>query len=187
MEIVLYGKGRDDLFVRQMVATLESQYSTLFFGNHVLTSNGKEPSLLVLEESKELTVSSKDSLIILRERANIANLKLLNSQIPVLVYSNHQRQIEWLSKLGYRAITCGLLEKDTLNFSSLGVDSSMITLQRYLQCFRKTVEPMDIPVFHPKEFSPFLLLCLTAISLFLESPTELELNFRNAKNWQSYL
>lgn len=184
MEVILYGEGRDQKFSSQMVDALRLRYSTLFFGKHFLSSTKPSSSLLLFEETQKLKISSDNCLVILRERADVSKLKLLNSNIPVLVYSNHQRQIEALSKRGYQAITCGLLEKDTLNFSSLGEDFSMITLQRSLHCFHKSVEPMDVPLLHPKDFSPYLLLSLTAIALFLESPEELELNFRTARSWQ---
>lgn len=184
MEIILYGNGKDDKFAGKMTAALSCRYSTLFIGKGILSSKGEGTSITIFEETKSLSATSDKCLIILRERADLSKLNLINKDIPILVYSDNRKQISALSKKGFRAISCGLLEKDALNFSSLGENFSMIALQRNLNCFKKIIEPMDIPILHPKEFAPYLLLSLAAISLFLEAPSELKLDFTNAITWQ---
>lgn len=184
MEIILYGNGKDNKFADKMTAALSCRYSTLFIGKGVLSSKGEGTLITIFEETKSLSAASDKCLIILRERADISKLNLINKDIPILVCSDNKKQIALLSKKNFRAISCGLLEKDTLNFSSLGENFSMITLQRDLNCFKKIIDPMDIPILHPKKFSPYLLLSLAAISLFLEVPSELNLDFTNAITWQ---
>lgn len=184
MEIILYGNGKDDKFAGKMTAALSCRYSTLFIGKGIFSSKGKGTPITIFEETKSLSVSSDKCLIILRERADLSKLNLINKGIPILVCSNNRKQIAALSQKSFRAISCGMLEKDALNFSSLGENFSMIALQRNLDCFKKIIEPMDIPISHPKEFSPYLLLSLVAISLFLETPSDLKLDFTNAITWQ---
>jgi len=184
MEIILYGNGKDDNFANKMTAALSCRYSTLFIGKSVLSTKGEGTPITIFEETKALSVSSDKCLIILRERADLSKLNLINKDIPILVYSENRKQISTISKKGFRAISCGLFEKDALNFSSLGENFSMIALQRNLECFEKTIEPVDIPILHPKDFQPYLLLSLAAISLFLETPSDLNLDFTNAITWQ---
>lgn len=175
MELILYGNDRDKKLTAPLYKALGSSYRTLYFNGKKL--NGvQNPQICLLETGQKVHISSPCCLIILKEHANVSNLKEIG-RTPILVWSARKRQLESISRMGLSAIPCGFSEKDTFTFSSVAEQNSVICLQREFAGHA----PMEIPARHPKSFPQFITLCMAAVTLAMEPSDELEMNLFSSK------
>lgn len=170
MELILYGNDRDKKLASPLYKALSSTYRTLYFNEKKLIG-AQTPQICLLETSQKIQITSDNCLIVLKEHANLSNLKGIG-HTPILVWSARKRQLETISRLKLSAIPCGLSEKDTFTFSSVAAQNSLICVQREFAGHA----PMEIPAEHPENLSQFAILCMAAVTLMLEPNDELKMN-----------
>lgn len=176
MEIILFGNERDDKIARDLIHTINNDYGCFYCKNKTI-KNKKDPKISIYETDGKLELKDKVSAIIIKEKANINNLKNINKDIPLIFWSSNKRQKELISKYGFKGISCGLSSKDTLTYSSVGSENSVITLQRELFSHA----PMEIIAKHSKRISKYSILIYAAITLFMEDSDEIEIDIKKPK------
>ena len=91
----------------------------------------------------------------------------------MIVSSEEEGQLRELSRLGARAVTCGLSGKDTVTFSSREEGRAVISLMREVTGPAGIrVEPMDLPVNIPKGVGDYPILACGAALMLLGGVSE---------------
>lgn len=177
MEIVLFGSKRDRRLSDFILTQLDKHYDFLYVADSAVKKHRKEE--LVIRETDTLhSVDDNDCLIILKSNANLSHLKLVNKPFIVIDVDN-EKQMKKIVKSDYPVIACGISNKNSLTFSSIGSEKSVICLQRGFTLFNKPIEPMEIPVEHFPKHNQYAMLCYAVIALALESDIEnISLNFK---------
>ncbi len=176
MELILYGNIKDKYLTKEILDPISKCYRTFYYGDGIL-HGARRPQISIIETNVIKKIKSKNSLIILKKRARMDGLKNISNNIPILASSENHKQLEKISKLGLCVITCGLSEKDTLTFSSVGKESSVVSLQRSF--FGHA--PMEIPILHSKTNTLFAMQCIAAITIILEKKDEIKLDLTSTK------
>lgn len=164
MEIILFGNKKDELLAKTLLSFLKKQCPFAYCNGEVFYSPPKS-KIFILETDRLKALHSSNCLVILKNKANLNHLRSFPDTIPCLIDSQNRKQLEVASKLGLSAITCGMFEKDTLTFSSLGEGDSVVSIQRQIIFNDKVFDPMEIPIRHRKGIDPFALLTISFVSL----------------------
>lgn len=175
MEIILFGNQKDKLLTKTLLHSLKNQLPFTYCNGETFYSSPKS-ELFILETDRLKALHTSNCLVVLKNKANLNRLSSFPETIPCLIDSQNSKQLEVVSRLGLSAITCGMFEKDTLTFSSMGEDSSVVSIQRQIIFNDKVFDPMEIPVRHQKGTDPFALLTSAFVALlYNEDYTEISI------------
>lgn len=174
MDILLFGSEKDNRIIKEIYPTLKERYDAYYCGDRSVLGS-VSPKITICDRNCKIKSNTKVDLIILKERADVYKLKLMDKKTPILFWQSKKRQRYAISKLGFNAIPCGLSQKDTLTFSSVLDGSSTISLQREL--FGHT--PKEILAVYKNKISQYSLLLIGAIVLYLEDQDEIKLQIKN--------
>ncbi len=176
MDIILFGNQKEIGLQKFLIEHLIKRYDLTAINGSSLLSSGRSSDILLLETDSLRCVNSRSCLIILKNKANLGALRNIQGNVNVLVNSGNQRQVEAVARLGLPAITCGMSHKDTLTFSSIGADSSVISLQRPIDLGGGNIrEPLELPIQHSSPFEHFPLFCLAAVRILMDDTDNLKL------------
>lgn len=178
MDIILFGNQKEIGLQKFLIEHLIQRYELTAINGSSLLSSGRSSDILLLETDSLRCVNSQNCLIILKNKANLGALRNIQGHVNVLVNSGNPRQVEAVARLGLPAITCGMSHKDTLTFSSIGAERSVISLQRPVDLGGGNIrEPLELPIRHTAPFEQYPLLCLAAVCIFLDGSEEMKLVF----------
>lgn len=128
--MILYGNSEDCEIKDLILKTLQKQFAITYINKHTIKKFGKGKDLIIVDTEKLISDNLKDTIIIFKKDfiPEISG-NFLNSNTAI-VSSDQKNQLEILSKLGIKTITCGTNSKDTITFSSFENDALMVSLQR---------------------------------------------------------
>lgn len=181
MQVVVLGKEKGQRISELLFKNLLKRYAVTYFNKKGLVCSSEEDSfdILLIQTDNIKRLKSPSCLLVAFEEKSISELEEVSPGMVVLIHSKNLKCRQNISDLGISVISCGMSEKDTLNFSSVGSENSVISLQRELQMGENVIEPMEIKIKHPQDMDSFIMQIFTVIVLLMErgEADEIEINF----------
>ncbi len=167
MDIVVLGKENGGLS-ETLYQNLKKEYAVTFYDGNRLYSDPKGSDIFLLHTAFLKEIVSEEGILILPHKTDFSSLTSLSPSTLILVNSQNQEMMKTLSHSGVSVASCGMAQKDTLNFASVGTEHSVVSLQRDLHLPHYHCEPMDIKLRHVRNSDPFTLLVLGAVFALLK-------------------
>lgn len=169
-QVVLLTGKQDHDFFQWLFHQLKQRFSFYYYGNGMLQQIGNNPAFCIYHTEQLRSVVSQNSLLVVANHGDLSKLKQLETS--VLIHSENTRQLKAVSCFQIPTITCGMSQKDFFTFSSVGVEKSVVSLQRELNLLGNEIEPMEIPVYHSSQVEQYGVLCYAAIVLGIYGPQD---------------
>lgn len=170
LNIILYGDKGDNQIKSLITSDLALFSDLIFCADKTVKQIGDNASLLILDTDSIENIELNECIIVFKENAKLSNLKKIPPNTIAVVSSANTELIERLSAHKVSLISCGMLAKDTLTFSSNMDENMVVALQREMQTPRKKVyEPLEIPVSYNVNANKYAILAYTAIKLLTEN------------------
>lgn len=172
-QLILLGGNRDDPMADFLFKNLSRRFCvTCCTGERVLM-RGSGRELLFLFYPELRAAEGKRGLYLACAGRPLPEGLFLPEGAAVIVSSEEEGQLRELSRLGARAVTCGLSGKDTVTFSSREEGRAVISLMREVTGPAGIrVEPMDLPVNIPKGVGDYPILACGAALMLLGGVSE---------------
>lgn len=166
INIILYG-GKGDNQIKSLIMSDFTKYEDLYFySGKAIKQIGDDANLLIFDTASVESIELDECIIVFKENAKLTNLKKLPPNTIAVVSSANTKLIEQLSEYKITLISCGMLAKDTLTFSSSMDENMVVALQREMQIpSGKVYEPLEIPVSYNANTNKYCVLAYTAIRL----------------------
>lgn len=181
MQVVVLGKEKGQRVSDLLFKNLFKRYSVTYFNKKGLVCSSEKDScdILLIQTDHIQKLKSKSCILVVFEEKSISELEDVSSGMVVLIPSKNLNFKKNISSLDISVISCGMSEKDTLNFSSVGRNDSVVSLQRELQMGKSIIEPMEIKIKHPENMDSFVMQIFTSIIILMEGgeADELQINF----------
>lgn len=124
----------------------------------LLTAQVGQPELLLWQCSGDITVHAPRHILIFAQPARAAARIEVDDGCVVVAAMEDEAAAGYAARRGLRLLDCGLSSKASLTFSSIGVESGVVALQRsVIDLDGNSVEPLELPLgLHPKPYYPML-------------------------------
>lgn len=171
MKLILYGKNDGDELLKLVTFGLSPKYRLhVHSGTRLYTvGKGQEITLIDTQNISELSLDSY--VIIFKPQSQLKSISKVSasSNTIAIASSKNASQLEDLAALSLPIISCGMLAKDTLTFSSRTTDSSVISLLRSVATLDgKNIEPFELPLNVPENADDYPLLAYAALCVLLD-------------------
>lgn len=141
-----------------------------FYAGRTIKQIGDKANLLIFDTDSIENIEINKCIIVFKENARLANLKEMPPDTIAIVSSANTDLIEQLSGYRITLISCGMLAKDTLTFSSSMDENMVVALQREMETFSgKVYEPLEIPVSYNVNANKYSVLAYTALKILTEN------------------
>ena len=166
--VVLYGDKEDKTLKNMIIKEIATDFCVIYYNGDKLLSSGDGEKILLIE-SDNINEIETECIIILKNNLKTEKIKNLNENSIVIINSGNKSHIEWMSGLDAGVITCGMLAKDTMTFSSISENSAVISLQRSLPLKNTVIEPFEMPVTKHKDFDEYSMLSIAILKLIISN------------------
>lgn len=169
--LILFGPEQDGELLNFLQIGLASRYRLHIHSQSRLSSVGSGADLLVIDTDCLRDIALKDCVLLLKANAGLEGLIGISADCRAVAIANsrNSRQLDALARLGIPIISCGMLAKDTLTYSSRTDDGVVISLQRSVSSlYGKEIEPLEVPLMLPARVCGYSLLAYAALCILLD-------------------
>lgn len=148
----------------------------------LLTAPAQQPELLLWHGIGDVRVSVPHPILVFGETCRHAACIEVPDDCVVIASTEDEAAACYAARRGLRLLDCGLSNKASLTFSSIGRETGVISLQRTVaDLYGVSIEPLELPIgFEPKPYFP--MLASIGVLLLSGLGSRLAEN-RNAKIW----
>jgi hypothetical protein len=167
--VLLYGNGKDNQITNTLLGTIRaSGSSALHITNKsvaMIPPSSKQPDYLVLDNPSMQYIQLTKGIVIFKQGISFhQNGFNLPKEFLAIVDPENDDAVLMLKKSCMQTITCGMSQKDTFNFSSIGQEKAVVSLQHAIQNLNgDIVEPCELPILFNSEHSEYALLASVAV------------------------
>lgn len=163
INVLLADSEKGSRLKREFLRILSANFEVASFLDGELLINNTAPDFFVCDLSGYNKCTLSDTIVIFADGSSPHDAFFSGRTVNV-VDGGKAGAFEAASTSSSEAITCGQSAKDTLTFSSTGVDNTVISLQRNIEAFDgSVVEPQDIPVKCRVGIDKFLLMSIASV------------------------
>lgn len=169
--VLLYGNDKDNAVAGTLFAAVRAMGGAALHMTQKAVSlippGAERPEFLVLEKSEMPEMHVGGGIIVFKQGLSVFQT---NFTVPggfsAVVDPVNEEAVRLLKKSGLQTITCGMSLRDTLTFSSIDIDSAVVSLQRTINTLHaETVEPRELPIRFSRGRDPFALLAAVGVLL----------------------
>jgi hypothetical protein len=167
--LLLYGNEKDNQITNTLLGTIRaSGLSALHITNHsvaMIPPSSKQPDYLVLDNATMQYIQLAKGIVIFKQGISYYQNGLnLPKEFFAIVDPQNEGALSMLQKSCMQTITCGMSNKDTFNFSSIGQEKAVVSLQHTIQNLNgDTIEPCELPILFSAIHSEYALLSSVAV------------------------
>jgi hypothetical protein len=167
--VVLYGNEKDNQITNTLLGTIRALgLSALHITNKsiaMIPPSSKQPDYLILDNSGMEYIQLAKGIVIFKQGISFYQNGLnLPKEFFAIVDPENNDAVLMLKKSCMQTITCGMSQKDTFNFSSIGQEKAVVSLQRAIQNLNgDIIEPCELTILTSSEHSEFALLASVAV------------------------
>jgi hypothetical protein len=167
--VLLYGNEKDNQITNTLLGTIRALgLSALHITNKsiaMIPPNSKQPDYLILDNPGMQYIQLAKGIVIFKQGFLINQNGInLPKEFFAIVDPENDDAVMMLKKSCMQTITCGMSQKDTFNFSSIGQEKAVVSLQRAIQNLNgEIVEPCEMPILINSEHSEYALLASVAV------------------------
>lgn len=170
VNIILYGDKGDNQIRNLIIDDLARCESIYLYSEKFIKQIGDKASLLIFDTASIAEIELSECIIVFKENARLSSIKKMPPNAIAVVSSANTELIEQLSAHRISLISCGMLAKDTLTFSSSMYENMVVALQREMETpSGKIYEPLEIPVSYNVNANKYAVLAYMAIKLLTEN------------------
>jgi hypothetical protein len=167
--LLLYGNEKDNQITNTLLGTIRaSGLSALHITNHsvaMIPPSSKQPDYLVLDNADMQYIQLAKGIVIFKQGISFyQNGFNLPKEFFAIVDPENEDAVSMLKKSCMQTITCGMSKKDTFNFSSIGQEKAVVSLQHTIQNLDgDIIEPCELPILFTSIHSEYALLSSVAV------------------------
>jgi hypothetical protein len=167
--VLLYGNEKDNEIKNTLLGTIRALgLSALHITNKsiaMIPPSSKQPDYLILDNSSMEYIQLSKGIVIFKQGISFYQSGLnLPKEFFAIVDPENDDAVLMLKRSCMQTITCGLSQKDTFNFSSIGQEKAVVCLQRSIQNLNgEIIEPCELPIKLNSEQSKYALLSSVAV------------------------
>jgi hypothetical protein len=167
--VLLYGNEKDNQITNTLFGTIRALgLSALHITNKsiaMIPPSAKQPDYLIIDHANMDYIQLAKGIVICKQGISIYQNGLnLPKEFFAIVDPENIDAVQMLKKNCMQTITCGLSQKDTFNFSSIGLEKAVVSLQHTIRNLNgDIIEPCEIPIQFNTEHSEYALLASIAV------------------------
>lgn len=132
----------------------------------LLPPDANQADFLILDNTNIQQLHADSGVVIFRKELNNNLIPDIPENFIAVMESENEKAVQLVKKYALQTVTCGLSQRDTLTFSSISPEKSVISLQREICDIEgRQVLPQEISVNSQSEIEDFPFLAVGAVLL----------------------